>query len=579
MAGLLLIPFLTATVRASWTRLLALVGLLSVLRVVAASNLTACLADIRVKYLGQSGGTDHAGNPTIIDGSTTAITYGLCVKECGGDAEPFVWNIFSQQFSAWLLPYLALIAQLPFGANDKLDNVTAVLLSLGSPTLAAYSLALTVLNGHWIARRFSRFSYPNVRSAVQILSSLQQTPIKVTTEGSLLASLIVLPENDEWWRELVIWLDYTHTWSISSVASLIWVTIAFVFTVIDSFTGTIPSSTLNASGQGVGSVYLWLLPVVIGWLQLSPKCDSERLHRAVRRANDEAYVASADGAAIPASAVSPNRAISLATFAGAVHRDEQCSPPIYNYARFLPWVQAVEAVHGVFREAAARAERHLPRGEGVRPGNRRGTRAQVEAYVRDTCLSPRGYWGPGMFSRFFVASLMALALTWSTTGAAVIVVWFTPTRGLGCRSGAYILYGALSTLVWLLLVTSSALAHYSTHYTTDAEGHRTYARATRLAGVLAIVLRRLGKLLGAANAAWIVVACVFQFASFWDRCYCNSSVLGLGARAYNVIQLVPADTAAMKAAWAGAVVLAGGCAALFVAFVNIFINPPLPDGN
>lgn len=179
------------------------------------------------------------------------------------------------------MPYLALVAQLPFGATDRLDNLVAVLLSLGSPTLAAYSLSLTVLNGHWIARRFSPVaSYPNVRNAIQILSRLQQTPVKIVTRGGMLASLVVLPENNQWWTELVDWLDYTHTFTISSVASIIWVTIAFLFTVIDSFTGvytrllfarylnffsvTIVPLTLNANGQGVGSVYLWLLPVVIG---------------------------------------------------------------------------------------------------------------------------------------------------------------------------------------------------------------------------------------------------------------------------------------------------------------------------
>ena len=82
------------------------------------------------------------------------------------------WTVFSQQFSSWLLPWLALVSQLPFGANDKFDNFIATLLTVGSPTLAAYSLALTVLNGRWIARRFGSFNYPNTRNAVRILNSL-----------------------------------------------------------------------------------------------------------------------------------------------------------------------------------------------------------------------------------------------------------------------------------------------------------------------------------------------------------------------------------------------------------------------
>ncbi|KAJ7439336.1 hypothetical protein FB451DRAFT_1344268 [Mycena latifolia] len=549
--------------------------------VVGAVNFTSCIDDIRAGKWGSVGGTDNHGNLVPNISIAPAITYELCTGACGSGAEPFVWNIFSQQFSAWLLPYLALIAQLPFGADDKLDNVLAMLLSVGSPTLAAYSLAITASNRYWIARRFSHFSYPNVRSAVQILSSLQQTSIKVITRDSLLASLVVLPENDKWWSELAGWLDYTPTWSISFFASIFWVTIALLFTVIDSFTDTITSS-----GLGVGLVYLWLLPVVIGWLQLGPKCHIVRLHEAVERANAKAHIAS-DRGAIPAddSEGSTNRAISLSKRIGSLHRDEQRSPPIYNYARFLPWAQAVEDVYCVFEQASERARRHVPvdpaipwewDGKGkVRPENRRGTLAQVELYVLPHRVVPRGHWAPDVLSRFLVTSFLALALTWGTIGAAVIVVWFTPTIGLGCRSGAYILYGGVSVLVWMMLVTSSALAHYSTQ-SVGVRGKAVYTRSTRIAGKVSIFLRRLGKVLASCNAVWIVLACIFQFSSFFDSCYCNSSKLGLGSFAYYVIDLVSADLTTMKTAWIGGVALAGGCSILFVAWVNIFINPPLP---
>ncbi|KAJ6567570.1 hypothetical protein DFH09DRAFT_441515 [Mycena vulgaris] len=571
--------------------LLTLFGLLSVLGVVGAGavNFDSCINEIHAGIWGPDGGLDNSGNASNIS-TATAITYDLCVKACGSGPEPFVWKIFSQQFTAWLLPYLALMAQLPFGADDKLDNVVAVLLSVGSPTLAAYSLALTVSNGHWISRRFSGFSYPNVRNAVQILNRLQQTPIEIATHGSLLAALVVFPENNKWWSELVVGLDYAHTWSIPSVASIAWVSVAFLFTLIDSFSVTITSSILNANGQGVGSVYIWLLPVVIGWLQLGPKCDSDRLHRAVERANAEAFVASELG---PVHADQSDgwkdRAISLTKRVGSVHRDEQCSPPIYNYARFLPWVQSVEKVSLVFEKASERAEHHdsvdpmIPwerdgKSGKVRPENRRGTLAQLDAYIPPTSGVSRSHWGPDVFSRFFIASMLALALTWSTTGAAVIVVWFTPTIGLGCRSGAYILYGAVSTLVWIMLVISSALAHYST-LSVNVEGDVVYTRSTRVAGTLSIILRRLGKVLATCNAVWIVLACILQFSSFFDRCYCNSSVLGLGTFAYDVISLVPDDITTMKNAWIGGVALAVGSSVLYVFWLNIFINPPLPPSD
>ncbi|KAG6893394.1 hypothetical protein C0992_010186, partial [Termitomyces sp. T32_za158] len=345
---------------------------------------------------------------------------------------------------SWLLPWFALVSQLPFGSEDRLDNLTSMLLTVGSPTLAAYSLALTVLNGRWIARRFSSYKFPNTRLAVRILSSLQQSSLRINTQDSLLASLVVLPQNDEWWSELVSWLDFTHSWSISAVVSIAWVIIAYVFTVIDSFTGNI-SATIDTNDEGVGLLWIWLLPVVIGWFQISPKCDAKRINEAMRRANNTAYVAGASGNPILAIYLSQEQAISVVEeVSDPLFHDERCTVPIYNYARFLSWVQSVEKVSETFRAASQHAHLHHsvdPSIEwekeenhttGVNPKNRIGTRAQVNAYCvphGEQSSDCKFMWGPNVFSRIFLASLIALALQWGTTGAAVIAVWFTPTIG------------------------------------------------------------------------------------------------------------------------------------------------------
>ncbi|KAJ7856726.1 hypothetical protein B0H14DRAFT_3085312 [Mycena olivaceomarginata] len=514
-------------------------------------NFDTCLADVRSGRWGEIGGTDNHGRPISNISTATAITYELCVVACGSGQADFQWNIFSQQFR-WL----------PFGAVARLDNLMSMLLTVGSPTLAAYSLALTVLNGHWIAQRFSGVSYPNVRNAVKILSSLQQSPLQVNTDDSLLASLVVLHSNDEFWEELTEWLNFVHTWSISAVASILWVITAYVFTVVDSFTvqGVVTFSTLNANGQAVGSIFLWLLPIVVGWLQISPKCDSERVNQAMDKANKIAYVATLDGEPTLASNKSNKRAIYLRKGAGEIHRDEQSN----SYNR---WIRPRDGEKG-------------DRNMRVHRLNRSGSQAQVTAYVRteppEIYPRHRSRWGSGVVSRFLLAALVALCLTWGTTGAAILVAFFTPTKGLACRSGSYLIYGINSTLVWIMMVTSSVLAHYST-FTVSVKGRYLHTRSTRLAGVFSIFLRRLGKVLASINAVWIVLACLFQFGSFFDRCWCDSSVFYLGSKnAYNVIDVAPEDVAALNAPWIGGVALASGCAVLFMGFVNVLINPALP---
>lgn len=217
------------------TPFVSLIILLCLFRAVGARHFDQCLDTIRKLPDGTNGLADNRGNPVTVSHNATAITYELCNATCGLGSSPFKWSVFSQQFSAWLLPWLALLSQLPFGTIYRFDNVMSMVLTVGSPVLAAYSLALTVLNTQWIARRFSEFKYPNVRHAVRVLSSLQQMPLEISTEHGMLASIVVLPNNDAWWKELAEGLDYIHTWSISAASSIAWVVIAYLFTVIGEF--------------------------------------------------------------------------------------------------------------------------------------------------------------------------------------------------------------------------------------------------------------------------------------------------------------------------------------------------------
>jgi len=116
-------------------------------------------------------------------------------------------------------------------------------------------------------------------------------------DDALLASPVVLPQNDEWRIELDDWLNDAHSWSISAVSSIAWVIAAYVFTVVDSFTTDLGPS-IQANGQAVGSLWLWLLPIIIGWLMMLPKCDSVRLSKMIESANRIAYVATHHGSTV-----------------------------------------------------------------------------------------------------------------------------------------------------------------------------------------------------------------------------------------------------------------------------------------
>jgi hypothetical protein len=87
-----------------------------------------------------------------------------------------------------------------------------------------------------------------------------------------------------------------------------------------------------------------------------------------------------------------------------------------------------------------------------------------------------------------------------------------------------------------------------------------------------------GKIIAASNAVWIILACLFQFASFYDRCFCNSSVFSLGSHAYNVIMLVADDISSLRTAWIGGFCLAAASSSIYFLVIAILINPTLVDG-
>ena len=384
-----------------------------------------------------------------------------------------------------------------------------------------------------------------------------------------------------------------------------WVIIAFILAIIDSL---INVENLHSSGKGIGSLWLWLIPVVVGWLWI-PFSSYEKLRTAIDRANDLAILAASDGLPQPDIGVrgSPNtggsrssrqqsraydvsraQAVRMSERREIFTRDVARTSPVFNYARTWEWWCIVEMVAQAFEHADRNAESHTPvdlgrgwvqpedRRTAIHRDNRTGTIEQVQAYCGFTAQGeeePGRPLPPGAWGRIFVASVSALGLQWGTTGSAIMIAVFTPTTGLGCRSGSYIIYGTVSTMVWFTLVLSSYLAHRAK--ARHRYGHRRSGLdSITVAQGLATFLRRLSIFVASCNTLWIFHVCIFEFTNFYSTCYCNSSVLGRGVQhGYNLIITAGYDYGDTRAVWAGGFVFAGGCAALYLLFLTLMFEP------
>ena len=157
-------------------------------------------------------------------------------------------------------------------------------LSVGSPALAAYSLVLTSLNARSVYRRAKRCKHNSKADVANVLISLQQTPLELTTDERLLD---FIPINHHWRNEIADRLNRRNAWSVAAGTSVAWVVIAFLFTLVDSFVSLDNTGDEPSEGLAVGVLWLWLLCLVIGRLWV-PTFTSDELKRAIGHANKQA---------------------------------------------------------------------------------------------------------------------------------------------------------------------------------------------------------------------------------------------------------------------------------------------------
>jgi hypothetical protein len=375
-------------------------------------NWTQCFVDITANANVTNnlvGLLDGNGHPVSNIVDATAISYSLCTSVCGSGRN-FQWPVLSQDFSSWLLPYLALISQLPFGAEDRLDDLMSAILTVGSPALAGYSLFITLLNSRWINRRFRPLmAHPNSYYAVSLVSSLQQFPLKLHSND--FTSLIVLPESDCWWKYLYQLTDFGQSWSAASAVSIGWVVVAYILSLANSPSDAFTST--QADGGATGSMWLWLISIVVGWLLLSPKCDFNRLKTAYGHADQHARTGSIHG---PIGTPIQRALTIIAQERDVMSTDELLTPPVFNYSRSLPWACTADKMFQAFEAASGQAHNYVPVNTNWGPQP-----AQQQRQQRSN------HWVPGVFTRMALASGASLALQWGTVGGAFIVEWFIPT--------------------------------------------------------------------------------------------------------------------------------------------------------
>ncbi|KAK3336166.1 hypothetical protein B0T19DRAFT_408717 [Cercophora scortea] len=581
--------------------LLILCSSISCCRALDTFNFSQCAIDVMDTFARDPHAVtllDKDGQPTQDPAQAWGIPLGLCDTACGprGDTEVFSWTVFSAAVAQWLLPWLALTAQLPYETRDGGTNMLALALAVGSPMLISYSLAITILTSRWLNRQFARLRNENetrgghqvavLSAAVYILKEMQHVPIAIGDSKERFAQLVVNPRNKLWWTTLQDELQRTHrdfTYSLGAQAA--WVIVVAIIAMVNFF-GIIDNSTVRAIGVAINSLWMWMIPVTLGWVWVGTQNSANTIRDGLMRASSAAtIVPPPDPAAkemlgfqdftqenIPSAhgygdierrSASPEETSSMmaqvqtqprssaasSVTAASTHEEPLLvdptypirvhprlegskaeAGPIFNFARFPSHLQKCSLVIDTFHAMATNLHpnrQHAVDGSAWKVGddwakNLVGTPAQMSSWLFGTAHTAARPPAIETTAMFVHATAVAAFLQWGTTGAAVLLAYKTPVVGLGCVSGTYLLYGVTASLVWLLAVSSAYLSH---RYAADISNHRdpsTMPLNFRVLEVVIPVTRYLAKGPACLNAMWVLTLSVLQFAGRYQNCWCMS---------------------------------------------------------
>ncbi|KAI3337209.1 hypothetical protein HD806DRAFT_31058 [Xylariaceae sp. AK1471] len=669
-----------------------------------------------------SGLVDRAGKilqgPLATPDLLAGIDYKTCAKYCGYDQISTVFNfeVFSSGATNYLLPWLALTAQLPFetGENEILADAMSFCYAVGSPMLITYSLATTILNQHWLREKFHKLEasdrplHLTSKNVRMFLQESQQLPLRLSQEDGSLASLIVLPENADWWEKLKTSILLTRRGvTLSLVAQIIVAVLSWVLTIISAFVSSLGNASA-ALALSSGSLWVWLIPIIYGWIAVGTQRDYGTIARALKRdmANivdgrpsshsspdpfrgtrfrrdtvtdgfvDPALLFPAVGQeneprqaqggtnsnrnAVPQRpsqqqtgtvqiAAERQKAFKVAqerkllqpltrspTAYGFLHLepssskfgipnclgfsvagDEKQEGPAFNYARIFTWWNMANRLQQALETTDENLVRRLdlnlkavPRDLKFRQRDLKGDVLLLSRYcglAHDTknpdspAIEPEQtseypYWNQldaAFYQRMIVAVLISLYVQWGITSAAVIIAYLTEVKGLGCRSGGYLLYGWLASLAFFFLFLSSIFSHaamlrhevlqvdgtdimYERNEKLDqapseeqsiaSSGRRDFKRGGihsrqltfghRVLRVCAVLTRILGRMFAVINTFWMILSSLWELVGFYNNCWCDSTYISRGTGGWVLLFVEVSEMAnAATGPWAGGVFL------------------------
>jgi hypothetical protein len=423
-------------------------------------------------------GRDIYGQPTNNLSQMAGVTYDECMRAASEytDLKLVDWLPFLNGVFTFLMPSIALSPQLPMETGSRSMNVFALVITVGSPMMAMYSLLIASLTARRINIMFEKLrlkfeslnstdesqkskkaKYLSIIGAVRIfLLETIHTPLyMVKREHKNLARTIVGEEYEKWWIKISAEvLKKRQPVRLELIVALVLVILSQIFTVVAFFKGSDADYPKVGLGLAVLSVWSWMPAIVWGAAQLgclrSANSISEALH------DVPIFTEFTDGCQVQKQAVfnvwKERKTAAVQRILGVLMAGWMSkSGAIFTFARSKKHLimaltlkdelqRRYTVLEGIEREEAQQLDE-----ESTRSLHKRDTAEESISYSNNVSTHKSdllsregsdkrpgfsvstplasGHNRSGNFMDYAVAALVAFLLQWGTTGAALLIAY------------------------------------------------------------------------------------------------------------------------------------------------------------
>ncbi|KAL9601234.1 MAG: hypothetical protein Q9219_002639 [cf. Caloplaca sp. 3 TL-2023] len=505
---------------------------------------------------------------TLLENQHPLITVGGCKKLCGTGTEYYPWKDAANTITTWVLPIIGLIVQAPWESNQAWDTTLAFFRYVGSPiSVLSYVLWNIKVSGKAALMVDMSVKYDDYPDEGSQFSSMRDSMYILCVMNQYSTNPLLPPIESEWLLRIALFDDTLQLRGsmeardsivacrtevaralregrkkgvIPVFISFLWFVFALALSIELAYDDIGGNSTAHNLAMGLLVGWLPVLVVASTVDRNSVSADSvrERLNSLVREVRD---------ALLDTRTLERYRSVTKISEGDLswVETLRESGPFDKDFFSTFGGQGRTHFHYGVAHPILSGIETKFIAEHG------RGWLLQSAAARKAMIIESRNINGLKMFDLRMAWQVISATLLFSgATFGSFFISWFTPTVGLGCRTGGYLIHIVLALALLGIEIGIWFLTHDTTHtpsdlmrrvstrlerrFTDPEKGLRHDSRVHRLIAYLQsrafrdVIKVLIIRPLEAFNSAWLVYIIFAQTFGTYQTCTCMASTWAIG---------------------------------------------------